>query len=152
MCQNCLDSPFFGLDYTIMNNENQEKKKRTHRKLTTHERLVISYIASNYNRSFNHVSNVFTGSKKSLLIARALEKSWELPDEYLIENTGPPTSNGKKVACKCPRCGIIYTRNFFWTGDGMPRKYCTPCHRSLFETDEEQLQKTKRLFRDYTYG
>jgi rubredoxin len=31
------------------------------------------------------------------------------------------------VDCKCPKCGKIHRVTMFWTGRGVPRKYCPRC-------------------------
>lgn len=31
------------------------------------------------------------------------------------------------VECKCPKCGVRHKMNIFWTGRGMPRKFCPSC-------------------------
>lgn len=31
------------------------------------------------------------------------------------------------VDCKCPMCGKTHRITMFWTGRGVPRKYCSRC-------------------------
>lgn len=31
------------------------------------------------------------------------------------------------VDCKCPKCGRAHRVTMFWTGRGVPRKYCPQC-------------------------
>jgi rubredoxin len=31
------------------------------------------------------------------------------------------------VTCKCPMCGKTHRVTMFWTGRGVPRKYCPQC-------------------------
>ena len=31
------------------------------------------------------------------------------------------------VDCKCPKCGKTHRVTMFWTGRGVPRKYCNQC-------------------------
>ncbi len=31
------------------------------------------------------------------------------------------------IDCKCPKCGKTHRVTMFWTGRGVPRKYCPQC-------------------------
>jgi hypothetical protein len=45
----------------------------------------------------------------------------------------PPSIPGtrKKTKCQCPKCGRIHIRSIYWTGKGMPKRYCNKCRRYL---------------------
>ena len=38
-----------------------------------------------------------------------------------------------QVDCVCPKCGKLHRLNFFWSGKGIPRKYCSGCKSSYYE-------------------
>jgi hypothetical protein len=33
----------------------------------------------------------------------------------------------QSTLCKCPRCEKLHKMRIHWVGNGIPRKYCTPC-------------------------
>lgn len=33
----------------------------------------------------------------------------------------------KVIPCICPRCNIKHKRRLFWTGIGIPKRYCNSC-------------------------
>jgi hypothetical protein len=41
----------------------------------------------------------------------------------------------KPTECKCPQCEKTHIKLMFWTGRGMPHKYCRLCALSLDEID-----------------
>lgn len=45
----------------------------------------------------------------------------------------------KTHKCKCPMCGILHLVKMFWTGHGMPRKYCDKCLRIVQTHDLEPV-------------
>jgi hypothetical protein len=45
-------------------------------------------------------------------------------------------SNKKATECICPKCGKIHIMFLFWTGSGMPKKFCGK-HECLLDEDEE---------------
>jgi hypothetical protein len=51
-----------------------------------------------------------------------VRQSFLSDDNYLdfLDNDYP-------VDCKCPKCGKIHRVTMFWTGRGVPRKYCPQC-------------------------
>ena len=51
--------------------------------------------------------------------------SAELEEESRITKT--------KVDCICPKCGKLHRLNFYWTGKGIPRKYCQGCKNNFSE-------------------
>lgn len=38
-------------------------------------------------------------------------------------------SKETNIKCICPRCSIIHIKPIYWTGRGIPRKYCSVCSR-----------------------
>ena len=48
----------------------------------------------------------------------------ELEEETRITKT--------KVDCICPKCGKLHSLNFYWTGKGIPRKYCQGMQKQFF--------------------
>lgn len=46
-----------------------------------------------------------------------------LSDDSYLEFMG----SDYPVDCKCPKCGKIHRLTMFWTGRGVPRKYCPQC-------------------------
>jgi hypothetical protein len=58
------------------------------------------------------------------------------------------------VDCKCPMCGKTHRVNLFWTGRGVPRKYCPQCkggvgrgygHNSMLTFDSPEELDDVRL-------
>ena len=137
--------------------------KKSRHNITPREKLIILYVSSIQNRSCAHVRNVLFGSKNSIPISQAIQEAAKLSDEELKGGAIPSPERGstpsgrpgevKGVQCKCPKCGIIYTRDIYWTGRGMPKIYCPPCRQMLFETEPEegQLQKIKHQFRNWVW-
>jgi hypothetical protein len=41
---------------------------------------------------------------------------------------------------KCPRCGIIHRAWIYWTGNGMPRKYCNLCQQHVTAFGRHQTE------------
>lgn len=39
--------------------------------------------------------------------------------------------SSRSVQCRCPKCGKTHFLKFFWTGTGIPRKYCHRCRESI---------------------
>jgi len=37
------------------------------------------------------------------------------------------------VVCVCPKCGKRHRVNSFWTGKGIPRKFCPACKNSFYQ-------------------
>jgi len=50
------------------------------------------------------------------------EESCELPD---------PDFEKTITECICPRCGVRHKMNLWWTGWGVPRKFCNACRKSV---------------------
>jgi hypothetical protein len=43
-------------------------------------------------------------------------------------NTNPRRADERtSVECICPRCGIRHRLSFYWSGRGIPKKYCIVC-------------------------
>lgn len=40
-------------------------------------------------------------------------------------------SSRRSIKCICPRCGKKHKLSLFWTGDGIPKKYCKKCQFEL---------------------
>lgn len=55
----------------------------------------------------------------------------------------------KMTVCFCPRCEKTHTKNFLWTGRGIPRKFCGKCKDSLPFFNEDtgiaELHKTSSI-------
>ena len=53
----------------------------------------------------------------------------------------------KETKCICPQCGKIHTKFIFWTGNGIPRKFCLPCRkliqRGIFSDMSNKLGELK---------
>lgn len=50
--------------------------------------------------------------------------------------------NGKSfVRCLCPKCNIQHDIYMFWTGRGMPRKYCSNCKPLVGGYDETAIHE-----------
>lgn len=46
----------------------------------------------------------------------------------------PPAAEdagSRAVKCRCPKCGKTHSLKFFWTGNGIPRKYCHRCREAI---------------------
>ncbi len=46
------------------------------------------------------------------------------------------------VKCRCPRCDKIHYLSFFWTGRGMPRKYCHRCRDVVVHINSQGVYET----------
>jgi len=42
-----------------------------------------------------------------------------------------------KVECICPSCGKIHIMKVYWTGRGVPRKFCQSCRDRETPIDED---------------
>lgn len=49
-----------------------------------------------------------------------------------------PKSDGESTMCKCPICGDLHECFIFWTGRGMPRKFCPKCKWLESNVDERE--------------
>lgn len=47
---------------------------------------------------------------------------------------------GKATLCKCPKCGKKHLRKMFWTGNGMPWKFCVACSLAIEVHDTTEAQ------------
>jgi len=52
---------------------------------------------------------------------------------------------GKITPCICPRCGNSHRLRLFWTGRGVPRKYCQSCQKAVNYNEYEYINE-KTLF------
>jgi len=43
------------------------------------------------------------------------------------------------TVCFCPFCEKEHTRDMYWTGRGMPKKYCKECIKRMAKTDRSFL-------------
>lgn len=64
----------------------------------------------------------------------------------------PVSSMAKSTKCICPRCEKIHYRLIFWTGNGIPRKMCPICYKTVkddnvLELDESHINQdiTKKI-------
>jgi hypothetical protein len=55
-------------------------------------------------------------------------------DEELLEYL----DGDRAVECLCPRCGVHHLMFLFWTGRGMPRKFCPLCKGNTERIAPEQ--------------
>lgn len=50
----------------------------------------------------------------------------------------------KLTECICPMCGKKYKRKIFWTGNTIPRKFCSDCKDlDVFEFDHTNYELPK---------
>lgn len=57
------------------------------------------------------------------------------------EHSSKYVSNlGEYMDCVCPRCGIVHGANIYWTGNGIPRKYCDTCKAYIEKRPDADLE------------
>lgn len=50
-----------------------------------------------------------------------------------------PTGDERtSVECICPRCGVTHKLKFFWSGRGIPKKYCIVCKNTIASFDPSE--------------
>lgn len=49
-------------------------------------------------------------------------------------------SDKQPTECICPKCGEIHVMFLFWTGEGMPKKFCGKHECLLVENTEESYR------------
>ena len=52
---------------------------------------------------------------------------------YAKIRTAPKKNCHASILCKCPACEKLHRVKLYWTGNGIPRKYCRACIRSHFK-------------------
>ena len=73
-----------------------------------------------------------------------------LKDKPKKSNKSQPTYK-TSTQCVCPRCGKPHNRMLYWTGRGIPRKYCPSCeHNDELKSPEHEYKVN--LVTNYALG
>lgn len=51
----------------------------------------------------------------------------------------PRIDERTSVECICPRCGVRHKLSFFWSGRGVPKKYCIVCKGVISAFDPSDI-------------
>jgi hypothetical protein len=66
-------------------------------------------------------------TKESDAFRKNIKETLEDADQSFDEAPGVKGSSKSKVECICPGCGKLHVMKIYWSGRGVPRKFCQSC-------------------------